>query len=115
MWSLTLSVKHRLKVSENGVLRKIFGPNTDEVTGEWRGLHNEELYVLYSSPNIIRVIKQQTVRRAVHVARMGERGGAYRILVGKPERKRLRGSPMLRRDDNINMDFQDVTWRYELD
>jgi hypothetical protein len=70
------------------VLRRIFEPNRDEVTGEWRRLHNKELYALYSSPNIIRVIKSRGVRWAGHVARMGERRGAYRALVGKPEGRR---------------------------
>jgi hypothetical protein len=72
----------RLRVFENRVLRRIFGPKRDEVTGEWKGLHNEELYALYSSPNIIWVIKSRRLRWAGHVARMGERRGAYRALVG---------------------------------
>jgi hypothetical protein len=75
----------RLRVFENKVLRRIFGPKRDEVTGEWRRLHNKELYSLYSSPNIIRVMKSRRLRWAGHVARMGERIGAYRALVGKPE------------------------------
>jgi hypothetical protein len=69
------------------VLRRIFGPKRDEVTGEWRRLHNKELYALYSSPNIIWVIKSRRLRWAGHVARMAERRGAYRALVGKPEGK----------------------------
>jgi len=72
-------------VFENRVLRRIFGPKRDEVTGEWRELHNEELNDLYFSPNIVRVIKSKRMRWAGHVARMGERRGAYRVLVGKPE------------------------------
>jgi hypothetical protein len=72
-------------VFENRVLRWIFGPKGDEATGEWRRLHNEELNDLYSSPNIIRIIKSRRMRRARHVARMGEKRGAYRILVGRPE------------------------------
>jgi hypothetical protein len=77
-------------VFENRVLRRIFGPKRDEVTGEWRRLHTKELYALYSSPNIIRVIKSRRLRWAGHVARMGERRGAYRVLVQKPEgRKHL--------------------------
>jgi hypothetical protein len=67
------------------VLRRIFGPKRDEVTGEWRRLHNEELYVLYSSSGIIRVIKSRRLRWAGHVARMGDRRGVYRVLVWKPE------------------------------
>jgi hypothetical protein len=70
------------------VLREIFQPERDVVTGEWRRLHNEELHDLYSSLNIIRVIKSRRISRAGHVARKGERRGAYRILVGKSEGKR---------------------------
>jgi hypothetical protein len=73
----------RLRVFENKVLRRIFGPKRDEVTGKWRRLHNKELYTLYSSPNIIRVIKSRILRWAGHVARMGERRGTYRALVGE--------------------------------
>jgi hypothetical protein len=75
----------RLRVFENRVLRRIFGPKRDEVTGERRRLHNKELYALYFSPNIILVIKLRRLRWAGHVACMGERRGAYRALVGKPE------------------------------
>ena len=78
---------------ENMVLRRIFGPRRDEVTGEWRRLHNEELNGLYSSPNIVRVIKSRGMRWAGHVARLGEERGAYRFLVGKPEGKRPLGRP----------------------
>ena len=85
---LTLREERRLRVFENMVLRKIFGPKTDEVTGEWRKLHNEKLNGLYSSPNIVRMKKSRRVRWAVHVARMGERRGVHRVLVGKPEGKR---------------------------
>src|SRR5215470_8129366 len=83
-WSLTSREAHRLRVFENGVLRRIFGPKRDEVTGEWRKLHNEELEGLYSSPNIVRVIKSRRMRWAGHVARMGVGRGVYRMLVGKP-------------------------------
>jgi hypothetical protein len=86
----------RLRVFENKVLRRIFGPKRDEVTREWRRLHNKELYALYSSPNIIRVIKSRRLRWAGHVARMGERRGAYRGLVGKPEGRRPLGRPRCR-------------------
>jgi hypothetical protein len=78
-------------VFENRVLRKIFGPKRDEVTGEWRKLHNEELHDLYSLPSIIRIIKSRRMRWADHVARMEEKRNAYRLLVGKPEGKRPLG------------------------
>jgi hypothetical protein len=87
-WSLTLREGCRLRVFKNRVLRRIFGPKRDEVTEEWRRLHNKELYALYSSPNVIRVMKSRRLRWAGHVARMGERRGAYRALVGKPEGRR---------------------------
>jgi hypothetical protein len=74
-------------VFENRVLRKVFGPKRDEVTGEWRKLHNEELRDLYPSPTIIRIIKSRRMRWAGHVACMGEKRNAYRLLVGKPEGK----------------------------
>jgi hypothetical protein len=79
-------------------------------TGEWRRLHNEELNDLYSSPNIIRVIKSRRVRLEGHVARMGERKGAYRILVGRAEGRRPLGRPRQRWEDNIKMDLQEVGW-----
>jgi hypothetical protein len=82
--SLTLREEHRLRVFENRVLRRIFGPKRDEVTGEWRKLHNTELHDLYSSPSIIRIIKSRRMRWAGHVARIGEKRNAYRLLVGKP-------------------------------
>jgi len=91
---------------------RIFGPRRDEVTGEWRRLHNEELCDLYSSPNIVRVIKSRRMRWAAHVARMGEERGAYRVLVGKPEGKRPLGRPRRRWVDNIKMDLQEVGCEY---
>jgi hypothetical protein len=106
-WSLTLREERRLRVFENRVLR-IFGPKTDEVTGEWRKLHNEDLNNLYSSPNIVRVIKSRRMRRAGHVARMGERRSVYRVLVGKPEGRRTLGRPRRRWEDNIRMDLREV-------
>jgi hypothetical protein len=84
-WSLIWREKRKLRVFENRVLRRIFGSKRNEVAGEWRRLHNKELYALYSSPNIIRVIKSRRLKWAGHVTRMGERRGAYRALVGKPE------------------------------
>ena len=84
-WSLTLREQRRLRVFENRVLRRIFGPTRDEVTGEWRKLHNEELKGLYSSPNIVREIKSRRMRWEGHVAHMGVGRGVYRVLVGKPE------------------------------
>jgi hypothetical protein len=92
------------------VLRRIFGPKRDGVTGEWRRLHNEELNDLYSSLNIIRVIRSRRMRWAGYVARMGEGRGAYRILVGRPEGTRLLGRPRRRWEDNIKMDLQEVGW-----
>jgi hypothetical protein len=80
-------------VFENRVLRRIFGPKRDEVTGEWRKLHNEELHILYSSPDIIRHIKSRRMRWAVHVARMGKERKLYKVLMGKPEGKRPLGRP----------------------
>ena len=85
----------------------------DEVTAEWRKLHNEELKGLYSSPNIVRVIKSRRMRGAGHVARMGEGRGVYRVLEGKPEGKRLLGRPRRRWEDNIRMDLQEVGLGYE--
>jgi hypothetical protein len=90
------------------VLRRVFGPKRDEVTGEWRRLHNEEISTVYSSPNIIRVIKSRRLKWTGHVARMGERKGAYRVSVGKPEGGRPVRRPRHRREDNIKIVFQEV-------
>jgi hypothetical protein len=109
-WSLALREEHRLRVFENRVLRRIFGPKRDEITGEWRKLHNEELHNLYSLPSIIRIIKSRRTRWAGHVARMEEKRNAYRLLVGKPERKRPLGRPRRRWVDNIRMDLGEVGW-----
>jgi len=106
--SLTLREERRQRVFENMVLRRIFGPRRDEVPGEWRRLHNEELNDLYSSPNIVRVIKSRRMRWAGHVARMGEEREVCRVLVGKPEVKRPLGRPRRRWVNNIRMDLQDV-------
>jgi hypothetical protein len=102
--------RHRLRVFENRVLMRIFGPKRDEVTGEWRKLHNKELHDLYSSPSIIRIIKPRRMRWAGHVARMGEKRIAYRLLVGKPEGTRPLGRPRRRWVDNIRMDLEEVGW-----
>ena len=93
---------------ENRVLRKAFGPKRDEVTGEWRKLHNEKLNDLYSLPNIVRVVKSRRMRWAGHVARMGEDRGVQRVLMGKPEGKRPLGRLRRRWEDNIKMDLQEV-------
>ena len=85
---LKLREERRLRIFKNKFLRKIFGPKRDEVTVEWRKLHKEELNDLYSTPNFIMLIKSIRMRWAVHVERKGERRGAYRVLVGKPEGKR---------------------------
>ena len=90
------------------MLRRIFGPKRDEITGEWRKLHNEELNVLYCSLNIVRVTKLRRMRWAGYVARMGEGRGVYRVLVGKPDGKRPLGRPRHRWEDNIKMDLQEV-------
>jgi len=90
------------------VFTTVFGPKRDEVIGEWRKLHNEELNVLYSSPNIVWVIKSRRMRWAGHVARMGEGRGVYRVLVGKLEGKRPLGRPRYRWEYNIKMDLQEL-------
>jgi hypothetical protein len=103
-----LRKERRLRVFENRVLRRIFGPKKDEVTGEWRKLHNEELNDPYSSHTIVQVMKSRRMRWAGHVARMGEGRGVYRVLVGKPEGKRPLGRPRRRWEDNIKADLQEV-------
>jgi hypothetical protein len=106
-WSLTFGEKHRLRVFENRVLRRIFGPKREE-DGPWRKLHNDELHSLYSSPNIVRAIKSRRMRWAGHVASRGEGRGVYRVLVGRPEGKRPLGRPRLRREDNIKMNLRGI-------
>jgi hypothetical protein len=98
---------HRLTVFENRVLRKIFGPKREE-DASWRNLHNDELHDLYSSPNIVRVIKSRRMRWAGHVARMEEGTGVYRVLVGRPEGKRPLGRPRRRWENNIKMDLRKI-------
>jgi len=107
-WLLTLREECRLRVFENRVLRKIFGPRRNEVTGERRKLHNEDLNDPYSSPNIFRAIKSRRLGWAGHVARMGNRRGVFKVLVGKPEGKRPLGRHRRRWEDNIKMDLQEV-------
>jgi hypothetical protein len=106
-WSLTLGEEHRLRVFEKRVLRKISGPKRDE-DGSYRKLHNDELHSLYSSSNIVKVIKSRRMRWAGHVARMGEGRCVYRVLVGRPEGKRPLGRPRRRWDDNIKMDLREI-------
>jgi len=103
------------RVLENRVLRRVFELKRDEVTGEWRRLHNDELNDLYSSANIIQVIKSRIMRRAGHVARMGEKRCACRVLMGKPEGNRPLGRLRRRLEDNIKLDIQEVVWGHGLD
>jgi PAS domain-containing protein len=112
-WSLTLRDEHRLRIFANEGLRRVFGPKRDEVMGEWRTLHNEELRDLYSLPSIIRIIKSKRRRSAGHVARMGEKKNAYRLLVGKPDGRRPLGRPRRRWLDNIRMELVEVEWSNE--
>ena len=107
-WSLPFREDHRLRLFENRVLRRIFGPKRDGVTEELRKLHNEDLNDLYSSPNIVRVIKSRRLRWAGHVTRMEEGRGVHKVLVGKPEGKRPVGRPRRRWEDNIKMDLEEV-------
>jgi hypothetical protein len=107
-WSLTVREEHKVRVFENKVLRRIFGPKRGRVTGGWRKLHNEELHNLYSSPSIIRIIKSRRMRWAGHVARMGEKRNVCRLLVGKPEGKRPLGRPRHRWMDNIKTDLLEI-------
>ena len=97
-----------MRVFDNRVLRRIFGPKRDEVRGEWRKLHNEELNDLYCSPNIVRVIKLRRMKWARHVACMGETRGVYRVLVGRHVGKRLLVRPRCRWENNIKMDLHEV-------
>jgi hypothetical protein len=105
--SLTLREKHKLRVFENRVLRRIFGPKKGGVTGGWRKLHNEELHNFYSSPSIIRIIKSR-MRWVGHLAQMGEKRNVCNLLVGKPEGKRPLGRPRHRWIDNIMIDLLEI-------
>jgi hypothetical protein len=109
-WSLTLREEHRLRVFETRVLRRIFGPKRDEVTGGWRQLHNDELRDLFSSPSIIIITKSRRMRLAGHAARMEEKRNVFRFLVGKPEGKRLLGRQRRRWVDNIRIELGEVVW-----
>jgi hypothetical protein len=111
IWSLTLREEHRLRVLENRVLRKIFGPNRDEVREEWRKMHYGELHNLCSSSDIVRQIKSRRMRWAGHVARMGEHRNVYRVLVGKPGGKKPLGRPRRRWEDGIIMDLGEIGLR----
>jgi hypothetical protein len=97
-------------VFENRVLRRIFGPKRDELTGEWRKLHNEEIHKLYSSPNLIIMIKSRRMRWSENVARVREKRNAYRILVRKPEGRRPLGRPRRLWVDNIKTDLRETVW-----
>jgi hypothetical protein len=107
-WSLTVREEHKLRMFENRVLRRIFGPKREGVTGGWRKLHNEELHNLYSSPSIIRIIKSRRMWWAGNVARMGEKRNVYKLLVGKPEGKRPLGRPRSWWIDIIKIDLLDI-------
>jgi hypothetical protein len=109
-WSLTLREEHRLRVFENSVLRRIFGPKIQEVTEEWRKLNNEKIHILYSSPNIIRHIKSNRMRWARRMSRMGEERNMYKVLTGKPEVKKPFGKPRRRWEDGITMDLREIGW-----
>jgi len=100
---LTRQEERKLRVFENMVLRRIFGPRRNEVTGKWRNLHNEELNDLNSSPNIVQVIKSRRMRWVGHVARMDGERGLYRLLVGKLDGRKPLGRPSHRMVDNIRM------------
>jgi hypothetical protein len=106
-WSLTFREEHRLSVFENRVLRRIFEPKRDEVTEEWKKIHNEELNDLYSSTNIVRVIKPRRTKWAGHAVCKGESRGVYRDLLGKPDGKKPLERPRCTGNNNIKMDLQE--------
>jgi hypothetical protein len=109
-WTVILRQDYMLRVFENGILRRIFGPMRDEVTGEWKKLHTEDLHNLYSSPVAIRHIKPRRMRWAGYVARMGEEGKVYKVLAGKSKGKRPLGRPRHRWENRIKMDFREIGW-----
>jgi hypothetical protein len=110
IWSVTLRKEHRLRVFANRVLRRIIGPNRDEVMGQRRKLHNGELHNLYSLPDIVRQIKSRRMRWAGHVTCTGERRNVYRVSVGKPEGKRPLERQRRRWEDGIKMDLSETGW-----
>jgi len=114
-WSVTLRDEHRLRAFRNRVLRKRFVRKRDEETEEWRRLYNEELFDLYSSTNIVQVMKSKRMRWVGCVVLRGARRGTYRVLVGKPKGKRPIGRPRHRWEDNIKIDLQEMVWRHGLD
>jgi hypothetical protein len=107
-WSLTFREEHRLRVFENRVLRRMFGRERDEVIGGWRKLHNEELHNLYSSQNIISMIKSRRMVWMEHVVRMGKMRNACKMSVGKRDEKRPLRRPRRRWEDNIKMDIREI-------
>jgi hypothetical protein len=109
-WSLTLREERGLRAFENRILRRIFGLKRDEVTGEWRKFHSEELHNLYSSPDIIRQIKSRRMRWAGHVAHMRVERKVFKVLVGRPKGKRPLGRPNRRWEDGIIMDLREICW-----
>ena len=106
--SLTLSEEHSLRVFENRMLRRIFGPKRNDITGKWRKLHNEALNDLYSSPNIVWMLKSRRMRWTGHVAGMWEWRSVYRVLVGKPRGKKPLGRPRHKWEDIIKVDLEEV-------
>jgi hypothetical protein len=109
-WSLTLREKHRLKVFESRVLRRIFGSKMDKIIGRWRKLHNDEFHNLYCSPDTTRMIKSRRIRGAGHIERIGQKRNSYRILVVKPEGKRPLERRRRRWKDKIKVDLRDTGW-----
>jgi hypothetical protein len=114
-WYPALREEHKLRVIENRVLRRIFGPKRDEVSEEWRKLHSGELLNLYSSPDIVRQIKSRRMRWAGHVARIGEGRNVYRILVGKPKGKGPLERPRRRWENVIKMGLREIGWGFRMD
>jgi hypothetical protein len=110
MWSLILREEHMWKVCETAVLRKIFGPKRNKVTGDWRRVHNEELHDLYTSSTVIQAVKLRGMRWVGHVSCMGKKRDAYSVLEEQPEEKTPLGRPRHTWEDNIKMDFKETVW-----